>query len=93
MSESAHILVIDDDERLRVLLRRFLEESGFRVTDADSAAEARNYMKAMYFDLLVIDVTRSLMRSAQCSGAVTSAKRTPELFPLSSLQPSTLSSA
>ena len=32
-----HILVIDDDERLRVLLRRFLEESGFRVTVAASA--------------------------------------------------------
>ena len=31
-----HILVIDDDERLRDLLRRFLEESGFRVTDGRS---------------------------------------------------------
>ena len=36
-----HILVIDDDERLRDLLRRFLEESGFRVTDAGNASQAR----------------------------------------------------
>ena len=39
-----HILVIDDDERLRILLRRFLEESGFRVTDAGSAQEARSIL-------------------------------------------------
>ena len=51
-----HILVIDDDERLRVLLRRFLEESGFRVTDAGSAQEARNILKGMAFDILVVDV-------------------------------------
>ena len=37
----AHLLVIDDDERLRDLLRRYLVESGFRVTTAGDAAEAR----------------------------------------------------
>ena len=51
-----HILVIDDDERLRILLRRFLEESGFRVTDARSAQEARNILQGMAFDILVVDV-------------------------------------
>ena len=51
-----HILVIDDDDRLRDLLRRFLEESGFRVTDAGNADEAQRYMEGMAFDLLVIDV-------------------------------------
>jgi two-component system phosphate regulon response regulator OmpR len=51
-----HILVIDDDERLRILLRRFLEESGFRVTDAGSAQEARSILRGMAFDILVVDV-------------------------------------
>ncbi|MDC1121485.1 response regulator transcription factor [Alphaproteobacteria bacterium] len=51
-----HILVIDDDERLRVLLRRFLEESGFRVTDAGSAQEARSILQGIAFDILVVDV-------------------------------------
>ena len=51
-----HILVIDDDERLRVLLRRFLEESGFRVTDAASANEARQILQGLAFDILVVDV-------------------------------------
>ena len=52
----AHILIIDDDERLRDLLHRFLAESGFLVTAAGSAEEARAYLVGMAFDLLVIDV-------------------------------------
>ena len=55
MSEH-HILVIDDDERLRLLLRRFLEESGFRVTDVGSAKDARRILTGLAFDLLIIDV-------------------------------------
>ena len=51
-----HILVIDDDERLRILLRRFLEESGYRVTDAGTAQEARSILQGMAFDILVVDV-------------------------------------
>ena len=51
-----HILVIDDDERLRDLLRRFLEESGFRVTDAGNATEARQILSGIVFDLLIIDI-------------------------------------
>ena len=56
MEEQAHILIIDDDDRLRELLRRFLTESGFRVTDAASAAQARHLIESLAFDLLVIDV-------------------------------------
>ena len=51
-----HILVIDDDERLRDLLQRFLCESGFLVTAAGSAEDARAYLVGTVFDLLVIDV-------------------------------------
>ena len=53
---AAHILVIDDDERLRDLLQRFLSESGFLVTAAGSAEEARAFLVGTMFDLLVIDV-------------------------------------
>ena len=56
MDEQAHILVIDDDDRLRELLRRFLSESGFRVSDAANAAQARHLLDSLAFDLLVIDV-------------------------------------
>ena len=56
MSDAAHILVVDDDARLRTLLSRFLGENGFRVTTAESAAEARDHLRFMHPDLLVLDV-------------------------------------
>jgi len=54
--DSAHLLVVDDDARLRGLLQRFLTEQGFRVTAVESAAAARQAISAMMFDLLVLDV-------------------------------------
>lgn len=53
---AGHILVVDDDERLRVLLRRFLETSGFRVTDVASSGEARRMLAGIVFDLLIVDI-------------------------------------
>jgi len=52
----AHTPAIDDDERLRDLLQRFLSESGFLVTAAGSAEDARAYLVGTQFDLLIIDV-------------------------------------
>lgn len=51
-----HILVADDDTRLRKLLKKYLTERGFRVTLAASAAEARSRMDGLAFDLTVLDV-------------------------------------
>lgn len=51
-----HILVVDDDQRLRDLLSRYLTEQGFRVTTADNAADARAKLAAISFDLLVLDI-------------------------------------
>ena len=52
----AHVLIVDDDARLRALLTRYLAEQGFRVTTAGEAAEAREQMRFMQPDLLVLDV-------------------------------------
>jgi two-component system phosphate regulon response regulator OmpR len=51
-----HLLVVDDDPRLRELLRRYLSENGFRVTVAAEAAEARANLASFAFDLIVLDV-------------------------------------
>ncbi len=51
-----HILVVDDDRRLRELLARFLTQHGYRVTTAASAAEARAKSENFVFDALVLDV-------------------------------------
>lgn len=54
--DKPHILVVDDDDRLRSLLSKYLSEQGFLVTAAESAAEARQKMAAFIFDLLILDV-------------------------------------
>jgi two-component system phosphate regulon response regulator OmpR len=54
--DDPHLLVVDDDERLRALLTRYLSGSGFRVSAAPGAGEARALMKSMAFDLLILDV-------------------------------------
>lgn len=51
-----HILVVDDDRRLRQLLSRYLLENGFRVTTASDAGQARARMRGLDFDLLVLDL-------------------------------------
>lgn len=51
-----HVLVVDDDTRLRNLLRKYLQENGFRVSLAASASEARAYLNSLVFDLAVLDV-------------------------------------
>jgi two-component system phosphate regulon response regulator OmpR len=51
-----HLLVVDDDARLRELLRRYLSDNGFRVTTAQDAGEARAKLAAFAFDLIVLDV-------------------------------------
>jgi two-component system, OmpR family, phosphate regulon response regulator OmpR len=55
-TDSPHILVVDDDTRLRGLLRKYLSDSGFRVTTAADAAEARVQLASPAFDLIVLDV-------------------------------------
>lgn len=54
--DAAHLLVIDDDTRIRNLLKQYLSENGFRVTVAGTADEARRKLQGLDFDLLVMDV-------------------------------------
>ncbi len=52
----AHLLIVDDDERIRDLLRKFLMRNGFLVTAARDAAHARRVLSGLEFDLIVMDV-------------------------------------
>lgn len=52
----AHLLVVDDDERIRTLLQKFLMRNGFLVTAARDAAHARRILSGLDFDLIVMDV-------------------------------------
>jgi two-component system, OmpR family, phosphate regulon response regulator OmpR len=53
---SPHVLVVDDDRRIRTLLQRYLSNEGYRVTTADSAKAARAQLSSIAFDGLILDV-------------------------------------
>jgi two-component system, OmpR family, phosphate regulon response regulator OmpR len=54
--DAAHLLVVDDDRRLRELLSRYLQRQGYRVTTAKDASDARIKLDGLTFDLLILDV-------------------------------------
>src|SRR5437763_8603223 len=54
--DAPHLLIVDDDRRIRDLLSRFLLAEGYRVTTADNAGEARAKLDGLRFDLLILDV-------------------------------------
>lgn len=54
--DAPHVLVVDDDHRIRELLSRYLAENGFRVTPANDANAARAAMRGLAFDLVILDV-------------------------------------
>jgi two-component system phosphate regulon response regulator OmpR len=54
--DAPHLLVVDDDHRIRTLLSRFLTGEGFRISTAKTAAEARAMLASLSFDMLILDV-------------------------------------
>jgi two-component system, OmpR family, phosphate regulon response regulator OmpR len=75
-----HLLVVDDDMRLRGLLRRYLSESGFRVTTAADAGEARANLASFAFDLVVLDVMLPGESGLDLTRALRSEGRVPVLL-------------
>lgn len=71
-----HLLIVEDDMRVRNLLRKFLTETGYMVTAAEDAAAARQHLASLQFDLLVVDVMMpgedglSLVKSVRETNAV-----------------------
>src|SRR6266849_9056469 len=54
--DAPHLLLVDDDRRIRDLLSRFLFAEGYRVTTAETAADARAKLEGLRFDLMILDV-------------------------------------
>lgn len=54
--DAPHVLLVDDDQRIRDLLGRYLFENGFRVTTAHDCSTARASMRGLSFDLVILDV-------------------------------------
>jgi two-component system phosphate regulon response regulator OmpR len=54
--QNTHILIVDDDDRIRLLLQKYLSRAGYRTSVAENAANARQRMQGLSYDLLIIDV-------------------------------------
>jgi two-component system, OmpR family, phosphate regulon response regulator OmpR len=75
-----HLLVVDDDARILELLRRYLAGTGFRVTTASDAAEARTKLASMEFDLVVLDVMMPGENGLDLTQSLRRTSRTPILL-------------
>jgi len=80
MEDSPHVLVVDDDRRLRELLRRYLSDNGFRVTTAEEAQDARAKLGSLAFDLIVLDVMMPGEDGFQFAHALRKDSAVPILF-------------
>ena len=56
MTSRLHLLIVDDDERIRVLLQKYLIKNGFLVSVAKDAGQARRILDGLVFDLIIMDV-------------------------------------
>ncbi|MDV4144551.1 response regulator [Shimia sp. FJ5] len=81
MSDVApHLLIVDDDERIRDLLKKFLKRNGFLVTSARDAAQARRILSGLDFDLIVLDVMMPGEDGMSLTRAIREDKATPVLL-------------
>ena len=78
--EAPHLLVVDDDRRIRVLLSRFLVGEGYRVTTAESSREARAKLEGLNFDLLILDVMMPGENGFDLASAIRSGSAVPILM-------------
>jgi DNA-binding response OmpR family regulator len=78
--DAPHLLVVDDDTRIRNLLKQYLTENGFRVTVAGTAAEARRRLEGLDFDLLVLDVMMPGENGVDLTKSLRAAKAVPILM-------------
>ena len=78
--DAPHMLVVDDDTRIRNLLKQFLSENGFRITVAGTAAEARRKLEGLDFDLLILDVMMPGESGVDLTRSLRQAKDVPILM-------------
>ncbi|SPF79709.1 response regulator [Pseudoprimorskyibacter insulae] len=81
MSEQdAHLLIVDDDERIRGLLQKFLIRNGFLVSAARDAAHARRILAGLDFDMIVLDVMMPGEDGISLTRSLRETRRTPILL-------------
>jgi len=72
-----HILVVDDDNRIRELVKEYLEENNFLVTSANSAEEAKKKLEIIKFDILILDIMMPGQSGLSLTGELKKNNKTP----------------
>jgi two-component system phosphate regulon response regulator OmpR len=80
LDDAPHLLIVDDDKRIRELLQKFLTGKGFRVTVAADGAEARRKLEGLDFDLLVLDVMMPGENGIALTGALREIRNIPVIL-------------
>lgn len=83
--ELPHILVVDDDHRIASLVCRYLEDHAYVAVRAQSAAEAREFMRSMQFDALILDVMMTGESGVEFSRVLQQNDDAPPILMLSAL--------
>ncbi|MBX6425686.1 MAG: response regulator transcription factor [Variibacter sp.] len=78
--DAPHLLLVDDDRRIRDLLSRYLANEGYRVTTAESAAQARAKLEGLAFDLIVLDVMMPGESGFELARSIRASSRVPILM-------------
>jgi len=78
--KAPHILVVDDDDRIRALLKRYLAENGYRTSVAKNGAEARELLGSVDFDLLILDVMMPGLSGFDLTEKIRAASNVPILL-------------
>jgi two-component system phosphate regulon response regulator OmpR len=79
-ADTPHVLVVDDDRRLRDLLRNYLAQNGFTVATAGDAGEARRLLATLQFDIAVLDIMMPGESGLDLTRHVTDSYRLPVLL-------------
>jgi len=83
--DAVHLLVVDDDRRIRDLLSRYLGENGFRVSVAANASDARSKLEGLEFDLAIVDVMMPGESGLELTRSIRETKRDVPILMLTAL--------
>ena len=73
----AHILIVDDDDRIRILVKQYLQDNNYLVTTAKDAFDAKNKIDLIKFDLIVLDIMMPKKSGLEFTGELKKENKVP----------------
>ena len=73
----AHILIVDDDDRIRILVKQYLQDNNYLITTAKDAFDAKNKIDLIKFDLIVLDIMMPKKSGLELTGELKKENKVP----------------